>query len=353
MADTAGPLYQLCTPALVTLLGDVENFARGQEQAFTGTPGTLLARTNASGFRYYAHQFYDARGRKVERYLAGPLGGADAEAKAAALRDRIAAAGGALQSIRLLIREGFKFVDSKAYATIAALANHGLFKAGAVLVGSHAYGVLLNQLGARSAQYATKDVDLARGTELALPAGPRPTFLEMLRTSGIPFAEMPNLGRRQPSTSYKEAGRSFFQVDLLVPSGSDEVGIAPVPELRAHAAALPYLRYLLGGSQECVVLAREGCCLSRVPAPERFAIHKLIVSQLRKPGAKARNDVAQAAVLMAVLAEHHPGALEEAADAVPASARKLVTKAAALASAALAAHPRAVQALNSWKTQSA
>ena len=331
----------------MALYGDVENFARGQREVLTGTPGSILERSNAGGFRYYAHQTYDAHGKKVEKYLAGPAGDAAADAKARALRDKIQALGGALKHVRLLLREGFKFVDSKAYATLAALHNHSLFRAGAMLVGSHAYGALLNELGIRAAQYATQDVDIARSAKLAFESRPELSFLEMLKSSGISFSEVTGLDPRQPPTSFKEAGKSFFQVDLLVPSTGDNVGVAAVPELKPHATSLPYLRYLLSDAQDAVVLAREGCCVVRVPTPERFALHKLIVSQLRRKGDKALKDVAQAAVLFAVLSERHAGALEEAAAAMPAASRKLVTKAAASAREALRAHPRAIEALDS------
>ena len=338
-------LYEPHPAALSALYGDLENFARAQVTALTGTPGSVRERHNAGGDRFYAHQYYEATGRKAEKYVAGPVGDAGADAKAEALREKIRALGGAVKSIRLLAREGFKIADAKTYATVASLYNHHLFQAGASLVGSHAYGALLNQLGVRAAQYATRDVDIARSAQLAFAAAPQLSFLEMLKTSGIAFFEVPNLNKRKPGTSFKEAGSSFFQVDLLVPSATDAIQIAPIPELKAHATALPYLKYLLGDTQETALLAREGCCMVRVPTPERFALHKLIVSQLRKGGGKAVQDVHQASVLFAVLSDRHPGALADAAKAVPLSARKHLAKAAVLARQNLVSHPRAIEAL--------
>lgn len=342
MADTTGRRYEPHPQALAALYGDVENFARGQGDVLSGTAGSVLLRSNRDGFRYYTHQSYDAAGKKVEKYLAGPVGDPKAEAQAQALRDKIAAVKQALKHVRLLVRQGYKFVDSKTFATLAALRNHGLFEAGALLAGSHAYGALLNHLGIRAAQYTTMDVDIAGGADLAIPQAPAGGFLEMLNSSGLRFAGVPSLDRKAPSTSFKEAGRSLFQVDLLVPSAGDEVGAVPVADLKAHATALPYLRYLLAEAQEATVLAREGCCAVRLPVPERFALHKMIVSQLRKTGSKSVKDVAQAAVLVAALAEMHPGALEEARKAVPRSATKHLKKAAHLVQESLgAAHSRA------------
>ena len=277
----------------------------------------------------------------------GPVGDAAADARAKQLREHIAELNAALRNVRLLGREGFKLADAKTYATVASLHNHAVFEAGAVLIGSHAYGALLNQLGARAGQYATQDVDIAGSAKLAFPEPPQKSFLEMIRASGIAFVEIPGLSKRKPATSFKEAGRSFFQVDLLVPSGTDEIGTAPLPALRAHATALPYLKYLLAAPQESVLLAREGCCALRVPRPERFALHKLLVSQLRKQRAqKSVKDVSQAAVLLAILSEMHPGALEEAAAAVPVSARKYLKAAAKMAQGQLQSHPRAIETLD-------
>jgi hypothetical protein len=345
--STPKPIYEQQPVALSTLYGDLENFARAQGQIHTGTAGSVVERTNAGGYKFYAHQYYDALGKKVDRYIAGPVGNPEADSKAAEVRDRISALNEAVKTIRLLIREGFKHVDSKTYATIATLHNQSLFQAGAMLIGSHAYGGLLNQLGVRAAQYTTQDVDIARSAQLAFDPPRELSFLEVLKSSGIAFIEVPNLDSRRPSTSFKEAGKSFFQVDLLVPSADEEIRVVAVPELKAHATSLPYLQYLLGRTQETAILAREGCCMAATPTPERFAWHKLIVSQLRKRGDKALKDVEQAAVLMAALSERHPGALEEAAEAIPLAAKKYVRKAAVAARERLQAHPRALALMDS------
>ena len=338
-------LYEPHTPALATVYGDLENFARAQTLALPGTPGGIMTRENATGFKFYSHQYYAVNGKKTEKYLAGPVGDATADAKSKELAERIAELNEAIRNLRLLGREGFSLADSKTYATVASLHNQGVFEAGAMLVGSHAYGALLNQLGVRAAQYATRDVDIARRATLAFREPLQKSFLEIIRESGIPFVEIPHLSKSKPAVSFKERGKSFFQVDLLVPGGS-EVSTAAVPELRAHATALPHLNYLLQESQHAILLAREGCCTIKVPTPERFALHKLIVSQLRQRTEKARKDISQACVLIAVLAERHPGALEDAAGAVSAPARKYLKKASIPALEQLRSHPRAIESMN-------
>jgi hypothetical protein len=246
-------------------------------------------------------------------------------ARVADLRDRIEAANATISRVRLLARAGFATVDRKAYSTLASLANHGLFNAGAMLVGSHAYGTLLNAIGVRAVPYATEDVDIARLEALGL-AGSH-AFLDMLRATGIRFFEVPRRSRRAPSVSFAERGGSRLRVDLLTPSKSDGYSTVAVPELRAHARALPYLAYLLAASQEVPALSVYGAVMVRVPVPERYAVHKLIVSQLRTKTTMPEKDLRQAATLLEAVADRFPGAVEEALKATPRSAAGHIARA--------------------------
>jgi len=209
---------------------------------------------------------------------------------------------------------------------LASLHNRGLFRAGALLVGSHAYGALPNALGVRAVQLTTEDVDIARREALAMPGVSG--FLDMLRANGMDFFEVPSLDRRQRGTSFKERGGSNFKVDLLVPSEDDNYPAVPVPELKAHAQGLPHLAYLLAASQEIPVLSSHGGVMVRAPLPERYAIHKLIVSQLKnKTSSKPEKDLRQAAALIEALVERYPGAIEDAASAVPKRAERHMIRA--------------------------
>jgi hypothetical protein len=242
------------------------------------------------------------------------------------LRDRIEIANATIARVRLLARAGFATVDKKAYYTLASLHNHGLFKAGALLIGSHAFGALLNALGVRAIPYATEDVDIARREALALK-GLSP-FVEMLRETGIEFFEVPALDRGAPSTSFAERGGSRLRVDLLVPSTNDSYPTIPVPELDAHAQGLPYLSFLLGASQEVPLLSSHGVVMVRAPLPERYAVYKLIVSQLRsKSSSKPEKDLRQAATLIEAIVDRFPGALQDSLAALPKSAMKHLARA--------------------------
>lgn len=320
-------MTSLTTPherALTLLFSEIESSAAEQHEVFLGTPGSLTQRTNDNDTSFWVHRYSDALNRRHEAYI-GKSGLAEVEAQISALRERIAVTNATISSIRILSRAGFATVDRKAFYTLASLHNHGLFRAGALLVGSHAFGAILNALGVRAVPYATEDIDIARREALAIPG--LPSFLDMLKTSGIHFFEVPTLRRRAASTSFAEPGGSRLRVDLLVPSNDNTYPTISVPELKAHAKGLPYLNYLLTASQEVPLLSSHGSVMVRVPLPERYALHKLIVSQLRpKTGGKPDKDLRQAATLLEVLAERFPGAIEDAAKAMPVSAIRHVAR---------------------------
>jgi hypothetical protein len=311
--------------ALTLLFSELQSGAERQGDAFLGSPGALAERTNDTGTRFWAHRYSDAAGRRREVYL-GKADDSAVVARVTDLRERIDAANSAIASVRLLARAGFATVDRKAYATLASLHNHGVFQAGALLIGSYAYGALLNALGVRALAYATEHVDIARRQQLALSG--LPPFVDMLRETGLEFFPVPALHRRAPSTSFAERGGSRLRVDLLVPSPDEDYPTVPVPERGAHAKGLPYLAYLLGASQEIPVLSPHGVVMVRVPLPERFAAHKLIVSQLRSTAsAEPDKDLRQAATLIEALADRFPNAVREALGALPKSSVRYAVRA--------------------------
>jgi hypothetical protein len=311
--------------ALSLLFSELEATAREQPEAFLGTPGNLTLRKNESGIEFWVHRYSNAIGDRQEIYL-GTDEDQSAKARVESLRQRIEEANSTIGRVRVLARAGFATVDRKTYSTLASLHNHGLFRAGALLVGSHAFGALLNALGVKAVPYATEDIDIARPEALAVPE--IPAFIDMLRDTGIKFFEVPALNCRQPATSFKEGGRSRLTVDLLVPSAGEGYSTVSVPELKAHAKGLPYLRYLLSDTQAVPILSPHGVVLVRVPVPERYAIHKLLVSQLRTQTTnKSAKDLGQAAILIEALVDSFPGTVEEALAAAPKSAARHLRRA--------------------------
>src|SRR5439155_1591123 len=93
---------------------------------------------------------------------------------------------------------------------LKAFSDAGVFDAGTVLVGTHAFGVLGNMLGVHwsSGNLRTHDVDLAAVSLLAASGGgaDAPGALERLSMGFLP---VPGLDHRHPSTSFKVRGQAL------------------------------------------------------------------------------------------------------------------------------------------------
>ena len=137
------------------------------------------------------------------------------------------------------------------------------------------------------------------------------------------FLPVPPLDHKHPSTSFKVRGQSL-RVDLLCPKrgASDD----PVFIRRFNAAAQPlaYLDYVLQMPERALFID-GGATLINVPAPARFAFHKLLVASLRPATfqTKAEKDVMQAAQVLEALIDARPGDLAPAWEALrPTSPRR-------------------------------
>jgi hypothetical protein len=103
-------------------------------------------------------------------------------------------------------------------------------------------------------------------------------------------------------------------VEFLTPSFDEEETLRDLPALGVSAQSLHFLDCLIADPIHAAAVYRDGI-LVRIPRPERFAIHKLIVADRRRDGPdslKARKDLAQAELLVAILAEDRPSDLGEA-----------------------------------------
>ena len=88
-----------------------------------------------------------------------------------------------------------------------------------------------------------------------------------------------------------------------------------LPALEGDVQPLRFLDFLLYREIEALVLHGTGIPV-KVPAPERFAVHKLLVAARRRTDStgltNARKDLEQAALLVRVLATDRPEELQDA-----------------------------------------
>ena len=322
---------------------DLKQLARSQRRILSGTPGTLKQRTQG-GKQYWVREHIRVDGRKTDEYV-GPVSSTD-DATVDRLRDETGLAKALASGSAQLRLFGYQRIDRKPAAVLEVLFNRGLLQAGLVLVGSHAYGALLNELGISAPGYRTQDIDLARAQPLAiaLPAGSN--LQSLLKETGLGFVPVPGMPSHKPSASFKLPGAETLAVDLLAP-GKQTGALIAVEELGAYAQAIPLLDFLIREPLTAAILSPNQVIPVLVPSAERFALHKFFSSQSRRTSDrdKVRKDLEQAAAITAALEEDTPGSLRAAFRGMPAAGKPAVKRGFRAASALLEKHQPAKDTL--------
>ena len=190
---------------------------------------------------------------------------------------------------------------------IGALAKGGIFRLRSVLIGTVAYQSYSAMLGEKlpSTLLQTGDVDIAQFKSVSIAIGDKtPPMLQVLKDVDKTFHEIPDLSAEHV-TSYTAKGG--FRVEFLTPNeGPDSETPQALPALQTDAQPLRFLDFLIYKPIPAVLLHGSGVYVS-VPAPERYAVHKLILARRRSTAfGKREKDLKQSAALLEILAERRP-----------------------------------------------
>ncbi len=194
---------------------------------------------------------------------------------------------------------------------IQALANGGFFRLRGVLVGTVAFGCYSGLLGVRLpiASLMTGDVDLAQDFAVSAEVMDTiPPVLDLLKEVDPSFRAVPHSSGTAGVAAFQNKTR--FRVEFLTGNrGSDDFTgkPSPMPALGgASAEPLRFLDFLIREPVRAMMLHASGVSVL-VPAPERYAVHKLIVATRRRSdgtsGLKRDKDIRQATHLIEALAE--------------------------------------------------
>lgn len=236
------------------------------------------------------------------------------------MRERGKSAGDAARQrrelIRLLRSAGYPVTDRRTGRVLEELARAGVFRLKGILIGTHAFRCYAGVLGIRlQQQFAmTGDLDIAQDARvtLGITDSAEPSLGQALARAER-FLDIPALRPRDPSTSWRTEDQAL-RVDLLTPLvGKSRAGTVELRVLGTHAKPVRFLDFVLVDCVSAAVLTGSGVHV-RVPAPERYALHKLIVAQRRRADErdKAKKDLAQAQALIEALLEDRPDDLADA-----------------------------------------
>lgn len=295
------------------------------------TAGSYVSKA-INGATYWYHQQSLGSGRKQQTYL----GRETSELLETISRRRASRADEKRRRelVDMLVAGGMVREQAPVAQVLRTLAEAGVFRMGGTLVGTLAFGCYANMLGVRFEQQSlrTADIDIAHDPAVALAVAREPALdlPDRLRAIEPRFFAVPGLTPHEPSTSMKVRGRDL-RVDFVTTAGRRR-SAQPVMIPRLGIAAVPLrgIDYLIGDTSRAVILAHAGIVVN-VPAPGRFALHKLWLARERTIAeqAKARKDLRQAEQLIETLAGDRADELTRAWNALDAHTgmRRVITSA--------------------------
>lgn len=265
--------------------------------ALAGLTGSFqkLARKGQS-YWYFAYRDFDG---KVRMSYVGPD---EERVKALVERFRKSRLGKPLApQAQAAIALGCAPTAPKHFRIVKRLAEYGFFRAGGVLVGTHAFIAYGNLLGVKWTQgSATLDVDFAHaGTNVsvALPADLRIDVhgaLESLEMGLLPLTEFGG----GTGAQYRNPQDPELRLDFVTSATRSRKPVV-MKDLNLALEPLKFMEFSLEGTTQACVFSAGGACTVNLPAPQRYAVHKLIVYGERPPAErpKARKDLLQVASL--------------------------------------------------------
>ncbi len=275
--------------------------------------GSFAAKT-VRGHKYWYFQYTEPSG-KLRQIFAGPD---DEVVRALVERKKLPSARKALGPlVRAALALGCADVPNRHLRVVERLGEYGFFRAGGILVGTHAFLAYGNMLGVRWGDSSrTQDVDFAhagRQLSIALPGD-----IPVRTHAAIESLEMGLLPVGGLSTtigaSYLNPREPDFRLDFVTPMHRGGAQPYEHPQLGVTLQPLKFMEYVLEHVRQAALLAGDRASVVNVPDPARYALHKLIVYGEREGSfaAKSTKDLAQAFSLLACLKERRRWEVEEA-----------------------------------------
>src|SRR5262249_14299766 len=200
---------------------------------------------------------------------------------------------------------------------IARLSEFGFFRAGGVLVGTHAFLSYGNVLGVRwDEAMRTQDVDFAhagKNLAVALPASVEVDTRGAIESLQMGLLPISDFGGKSGAT-YLNPEDPEFRLDFLTPLHRGKERPFEHPTLRITLQPLKFIEYCLEAMGQAAVFSAEGSTIVNIPHPARYALQKLLI-YAERAGAylqKSRKDLWQAAALLAYLKDRRAWEVEEA-----------------------------------------
>lgn len=278
-------------------------------------PGAFVGK-KVKGHQYWYYQYTEPAGVRRQLFV-GPDNDAVRALMAKANEPGAATSLGPLARSAAVL--GCAEILPRHYKVLRRLAEYGFFKAGGVMIGTHAFVAYGNMLGIRwgaGETLRTQDIDFAHaGKNISLALATDYTVktheaIQSLEMGFLPIAGMTG----KTGGAYLIPSEKEFRLDFLTTIG--RTGEAPYehPDLHVTLQPLRFMEFSLENVQQTAILSGNSATLVNVPHPARYALHKLIVAGEREGAfqTKSSKDLMQSGLLLLVLKELRPWEVEEA-----------------------------------------
>jgi hypothetical protein len=275
--------------------------------------GSFAAKT-VKGHKYWYFQYTEPSGKLRQVYV-----GPDNDAVRALIQRKEQPT--PTQNLGPLVRSaaalGCAEILPRHFRVIQRLAEYGFFKAGGVLVGTHAFLAFGNMLGVRWGDASrTQDLDFAhagKSLALALPNNFETSTNDAIKSLEMGFLPVASLAAKAGAT-YLNPQEPGFRLDFLTTLHRGGTQPFEHPQLGVVLQPLKFMEFSLVNVQQAVLLSGDKAIVVTVPHPARYALHKLIVYGERNGtfATKSSKDLLQAGLLLSRLKETHPWEVEEA-----------------------------------------
>jgi hypothetical protein len=211
---------------------------------------------------------------------------------------------------------GCMTVIAQHFAVINRMAEYGFFRAGGVLIGTHAFIAMANMLGVRwTSGWRTSDVDVAhagKNVSLALADKTRADMHDAITSLEMGFLPRQSLASG-PGATYITA-RKDIRIDLLTAPARKGDAYRYDP-LNVSLQPLKFMEFALEQTTQTALLSGEQAAVINIPSPMRFAMHKLVIMGEREEAfrMKIAKDASQVAALVQYGLARSPSALKAAA----------------------------------------
>ena len=259
------------------------------------------------GITYWYYQFTDAGGGRTNQIF---VGRDSDKIRALVERSRTADDGRLDAMAKAAISLGCASATPAHFRIVRRLNETGFFRAGGVLVGTHAFLAMGNALGMSWGDIArTQYLDFAHAgkqIELAVPSDLRIQTGSALESLEAGFLPVPGFRPWDKTASFVSKVDRQLRVDFLTPMTGGKGEPFRHEPLGVHLQPLRFLEFLLEGIDQSVVISALGTVLVNIPDPARYALHKMLVyaeRRARNPQ-KALKDLRQSAALIETLAPY-------------------------------------------------